>query len=211
MLKLDSLVIEWLGHAGFKLKGEKIVYIDPYDCNANEKADIILVTHAHYDHCSVADIRRLSTINTVVVGTPSCQSKVSLEKAGIKDFKIIKPGAKLNILGINIEAFPSYNLDKSFHPKKDENVGYVIEMSGKRIYHAGDTDKIPEMAKLKNVDVALLPVGGTYTMNAREAAEAANLIKPRIAVPMHYGKIVGSKQDAESFKKLCKVKVEILG
>lgn len=211
MLKLDGLTIEWLSHAGFKLKGEKVVYIDPYESSADEKADIILVTHAHYDHCSIADIQRLSTADTIIVGTPACQSKLSSERVSMKDFKMVGPGVKLDVLGISIEAVPSYNSNKQFHPKTDENVGFVVEMNGKRIYHAGDTDNIPEMADLKDIDVALLPVGGTYTMNAQEAAQAADLIKPNIAVPMHYGKVVGSSQDAERFKELYQGRVEILG
>jgi L-ascorbate metabolism protein UlaG (beta-lactamase superfamily) len=211
VLELDGLVIEWLGHAGFKLKGEKVIYIDPYESSADEKADIILVTHAHHDHCSIADIQRLSTTDTVIVGTPACQSKLPAERVSMKEFKIIKPGVELEVLGISIEAVPSYNLDKQFHPKTDENVGYVVDMNGKRVYHAGDTDKVPEMANIKNIDVALLPVGGTYTMDAKEAAEACDIIKPSIAVPMHYGKIVGSSQDAQSFKSLCKQEVKILG
>lgn len=210
LLKLNGLVIKWLGHAGFKLKGEKTVYIDPYESGAHEKADIILVTHAHYDHCSIADIQRLSTPNTMVVGTPACHSKLSAERVSMKDFKIIRPGMKIDILGVSIQAVPSYNPNKRFHQKSDENVGFVIGMSGKRIYHAGDTDKIPEMANLKKIDVALLPVGGTYTMNAEQAAQAANLIKPKIAVPMHYGKIVGSSADAQKFKELYQGRVEVL-
>ena len=211
MLKLNGLIIEWLGHSGFKVKGEKVLYIDPYQCDAHEKADIILITHSHYDHCSIADVKRISTSSTIVVGTPACQSKLNYERVVMKDFKIVRPGMKLNVLGIGIEAIPSYNLNKKFHQKSEENVGYVISLNGKRIYHAGDTDKIPEMANLKNIDVAMLPVGGTYTMDAREAAEAADIIKPGIVVPMHYGKAVGSLQDAQTFKKLCKQKVELLG
>ncbi len=211
MLKLNGLIIDWLGHSGFKVKGEKVLYIDPYECNADEKADIILITHSHYDHCSIADVKRISTASTIVVGTPACQSKLNYERVVMKDFKIVRPGMKLNVLGIGIETIPSYNINKKFHQKSEENVGYVISFNGKRIYHAGDTDKIPEMANLKNIDVALLPVGGTYTMDAKEAASAADIIKPGIAVPIHYGKAVGSVQDAQTFKKLCKQKVEILG
>lgn len=211
MLKLNGLAIEHLGHAGFKLKGEKVVYIDPYESSDDEKADIILVTHAHHDHCSIADIQRLSTADTIILGTPACQSKLPSERVLMKEFKIVKPGIKLEVYGINVETVPAYNPEKQFHPKADENVGYVIEINGKRIYHAGDTDKIPEMANIKNIDVALLPVGGTYTMDAKEAAQACDLIKPKLAVPMHYGKIVGSMQDAESFKSLCKQEVKILG
>ena len=106
---------------------------------------------------------------------------------------------------------PAYNLNKQFHPKSNGWMGVVVTVSGKRIYHAGDTDNIPEMSNLKNIDIALLPVSGTYVMTAEEAADAANRIMPKMAVPMHYGSIIGTRADAERFRQLCKCKVEILG
>ncbi len=195
--------IKWLGHASFKISGEKIVYIDPWKLQGkNEEANIILITHDHYDHCSLSDIEKLKGKGTTVVAPPDAAKKIT------GDVRVVKPGDELMVQGIKIEAYPAYNLEKEFHPRANGWVGYVIEINGRRVYHAGDTDLIPEMEGIK-ADIALLPVGGTYTMNAREAAEAANRIKPKLAVPMHFGAIVGSSKDAEEFKALCQVPVEI--
>ena len=197
--------IKWLGHAGFKLKGEKTVYIDPFKIGETEPADIIIITHAHFDHLSPEDIGKVQTGKTVVVTTPDCLIKVS------GNVKAINPGTVLDVGGIKIEAVPAYNTNKQFHPRENGWIGVVVTINGKRIYHAGDTDSIPEMSSLKNIDIALLPVSGTYVMTAEEAADAANRIMPKVAVPMHYGSIVGTGDDAEKFRKLCKCKVEILG
>ncbi|MCP3686245.1 MAG: metal-dependent hydrolase [bacterium] len=210
MLDLDGVKIEWLGHACFKITGEKLIYIDPYQIEENEKADIILVTHGHYDHCSVGDIQKLTKHDTVIIATADCLSKLPAERVGAKDVKIAAPGKKFQTDGVLIEAVPAYNVDKQFHQKDEEWVGYIVETKNKRIYHAGDTDFISEMSNLKNIDVALLPIGGTYTMDAKEAAKAADAIKPKIAVPMHYGKIVGSSADAETFKASTSVNVELM-
>ena len=196
--------ITWLGHAGFKIKGEKIVYIDPFKINDAEPADIIIITHEHFDHLSPDDIKKIQTGKTIIVTTPDCYSKVS------GNVKTISPGKTLDIGGIKIEAVPAYNINKQFHPKANSWIGVIVTINGKRIYHAGDTDNIPEMATLRNIDIALLPVSGTYVMTAEEAADAASKIMPKVAVPMHYGAIVGTKADAERFKKLCKCRVEIL-
>ena len=196
--------ITWLGHAGFKIKGEKTVYIDPFKINDNEPADIIIITHEHFDHLSPEDIKKIQTGRTIIVTTPDCYSKVS------GNVKTISPGQTLNVDGIKIEAVPAYNSNKNFHPKQNGWMGVIVTINGKRIYHAGDTDNIPEMSALKNIDVALLPVSGTYVMTSEEAADAANKIMPKVAVPMHYGSIVGTKADAEKFRKLAKCRVEIL-
>ncbi len=199
--------IEWLGHASFKLSGEKIIYIDPWKIAAGEKADIVLVTHEHYDHCSPEDIAKIAKEDTVIVAVADCQSKIlKLDR----EIKLVEPGSRINVKGIDIEAVPAYNTNKQFHPKANQWVGYIVTIGGKRVYHAGDTDFIPEMAQLKNIDIALLPIGGTYTMDAEEAARAANTIKPKLAVPMHVGDIIGTKADIEKFKRLCQVKCEVL-
>jgi len=197
--------IKWLGHAGFKIKGEKTVYIDPFKINETEPADIIICTHEHFDHMSPEDIKKIQAGKTVIVTTPDSFSKVS------GNVKTLVPGQSMDVDGIKIEAVPAYNLNKHFHPKENKWMGVVITINGQRIYHAGDTDSIPEMYGLKDIDIAFLPVSGTYVMTAEEAAGAANRINPKVAVPMHYGAIVGTKEDAEKFKKLCKCKVEILG
>jgi len=205
---LGNVKIDWLGHASFKITNKRVIYIDPYNIQADEKADIILITHSHYDHCSIEDIKGIVKDGTIIIIPPDCQSKLS----GIQGINVhlAKPGKKIEAFGIIIEAVPAYNINKNFHEKSNEWVGYIINTDGKRIYHAGDTDFIPEMKELKEIDVALLPVGGTYTMDAAEAAKAANTIKPKVAVPMHYGSIVGSEKDAKRFKELCNVEVEIM-
>lgn len=196
--------IEWLGHASVKISGEKIIYIDPWNIKKEDKADIILITHSHYDHCSPEDIERLRKEGTVVVAPQDCISKTGRET------KVLQPGEKLTLGVVEIEAVPAYNLKKPFHPRTNQWVGYIVSMGGKRIYHAGDTDLIPEMEGIR-ADIALLPMGGTYTMDAQEAAQAANRIKPQIAaIPIHFGTIVGSERDAQRFKELCTVEVKIL-
>jgi L-ascorbate metabolism protein UlaG (beta-lactamase superfamily) len=205
MLKInDAVTISWLGHASFRLKaGGKTIYLDPWKLKKKDEADLILITHSHFDHLSPDDIRKIQKKETVVVATRDSASKL---KGAIR---IIKPGDKITVDDIEIEAIPAYNIGKSYHPKTNGWVGFIVTLGGSRIYHAGDTDAIPEMKEL-SVDVALLPVGGTYTMTAEEAAEVANEFKPKSAVPMHWGEIVGSKADAEKFKKLFNGETHIL-
>ncbi len=195
--------IAWLGHASFKIGDDKVIYIDPWKLGRAEPADIILVTHSHHDHCSPQDVARLQRETTVIVTVADCADEFK------GDVRILKPGDSLKIDEVTIEAVPAYNTDKPNHPKINGWVGFIIEMGGSRIYHAGDTDLIPEMDEIK-ADIALLPVGGTYTMTAEEAAQTAERIKPEVAIPMHYGEIVGSRADAEKFKRLCSCEVRIL-
>lgn len=198
--------ISWLGHAAFKISDAPLVYIDPWKLSGRDRADLILITHSHYDHCSSEDVNKLRKETTVVVAPADCSGKLEC------DVRAISPGTKLAVGDVQVTAVPAYNVDKQFHPKSSKWVGFVVEIGGKRIYHAGDTDFVHEMKELKDlaIDVALLPVGGTYTMDAAQAADAANAIQPKVAVPMHFGTIVGGVSDAERFKQLCKVPVEIL-
>jgi L-ascorbate metabolism protein UlaG (beta-lactamase superfamily) len=196
--------ITWLGHDSFRIKvPEGVIYIDPWKLRRAEPADLILITHEHHDHFSANDVKKLLKPETTIVtiGVVARQLK--------GDVRTVKPGDTLTVKGITIEAVPAYNPAKQFHPKAAGHVGFIITAGGRRIYHAGDTDAIPEMASI-HADVALLPVGGKFTMTASEAAQAANLIKPQVAVPMHWGDIIGTRADAEAFKKACKVPVEIL-
>lgn len=197
--------IHWLGHASFFIDGLTAkIYIDPYQIKKDFlQADIILITHEHFDHFSIEDIKKIAKADTSIVGPKVIEKKLTFP------IKTISPGEKLNIKGIEIEGVPAYNLNKSFHPKSHAYLGFIITVDGSRIYHAGDTDFIPEMKTLK-ADIVLLPIGGTYTMDAKEAAEAANAINPKFAVPMHWGSIVGSQRDAQAFKEMCKTEVKIL-
>lgn len=199
----DDIKLFWIGHASFRIETEgKNIYLDPWKVTKG-KADIILITHSHFDHLSLDDIKKIRNDKTVIVATRDSSSKLK------GDVRTVKPGDSIEIDGIKVEAIPSYNIGKSFHPKANGWAGYILSVGGKRIYHAGDTDAISEMKKL-SVDVALLPVGGTYTMTAEEAAKIANEFKPAVVVPMHWGDIVGSKADAEKFKELFSGTTEIL-
>jgi len=205
--------ISWLGHDGFKIKNGKVVYIDPYEIKGGEKADILLISHDHDDHCSPEDVERIVSEKTTVVTT--AESKRKLAKTKAKEIRVAKPGEKIAIDDISIETVPAYNVNKfrspgqPFHPKQNEMLGFITTMNGVRIYHAGDTDLIPEMERF-NVDIACIPVSGTYVMTAEEAAESTRRIKPKIAIPMHYGSIVGDAGDAEKFKRLASCEVQIL-
>lgn len=209
-MKIDEADIEikWLGHAGFVIKNSLTIYIDPYNIKEGmDKADIILLTHSHYDHCSVEDLNKIVQEKTRIICPADCQSKITRFDVPVK-IDLVEPNQELDLGTMKILTIPSYNRDKDFHPKDANWVGYLIKMNGVVIYHAGDTDVIPEMQKLTGYQeknfIALLPVGGRFTMTAEEAAEAARIIKPSMAIPMHYDSIVGSEDDANEFVELCK-------
>ena len=195
--------IVWLGHDGFRVDGSKTIYFDPYQIASDKPADLVLVTHEHFDHCSPEDVAKVQGTDTIIVTEKDAAAKLT------GDVRIMSPGEKLAIDDISIESVPAYNVDKSFHPKGKGWLGFVVEIDGVRIYHAGDTDYIPEMNGLKT-DIALLPVSGTYVMTASEAIEAAVAINPQIAIPMHYGAIVGETSDADTFKSALEGKIEVV-
>ena len=194
--------IHWWGHASFKITGEKTVYIDPWKLKDGEPADIILITHDHYDHLSPEDVAKIATDKTWIVTTPDAAAKL------MGNIKMVRPGDSIMVEGIKIEAIAAYNVNKDFHPKSSNWVGFIITINNNRIYHPGDCDLMPEIKDIK-ADIVLMPVGGTYTMTAEEAAQAVNTINPKVAIPMHYDDIVGSKADAEKFKELCQIPVVI--
>jgi len=194
--------IFWLGHSTVRIDGEKVIYIDPWKLKEPKMADIILISHSHYDHLSVEDVGKIQKENTVIVTTQDSAADLS------GDVRTVIPGDVVRIGEILVEAVPSYNTDKAFHPKENNWLGFVVTVMGKRIYYCGDTDIIPEMKNIQ-ADIMLVPVGGTYTMTAAEAARAVNMVRPGVAIPIHYGYIVGSGDDAERFRDLCDVPVEI--
>jgi L-ascorbate metabolism protein UlaG (beta-lactamase superfamily) len=195
--------IVWLGHDSFRIDASKTIYLDPYQVSSGPKADLIMITHDHFDHCSPDDVAKIQQPGTVIVTEKDSAKKLT------GDLRVIKPGESLVVDEVKVEAVPSYNTDKEFHPKKNAWLGFIIEIQGVRVFHAGDTDFIPEMNGF-NVDIALLPVSGTYVMTADQAVEAALAISPKLAIPMHYGTIVGSDQDAINFKKALEGKIEVL-
>jgi len=215
MYDYKGVKITWLGHDGFRIQNGQTVYVDPFQMGKGNppKADVILVSHEHFDHCSPDDLKRIIGPNTVIVAHK--QSHGELSKLNAKEVKIVKPGDKIKIGKIEVEAVPAYNLNKFrepgkvFHPKEDGKLGFVLTVNGVRIYHAGDTDHIPEMKAIRP-EIALVPVSGTYVMTAKEAAEAVASINPKVVIPMHFGAIVGERNDAETFKKLVTCQVEIL-
>ena len=187
-----------LYHSSIKIKREKVIYIDPFKIdNEYHDADIVFITHSHFDHYSEEDIGKIIKENTKLIVTEDLEQKV-LEKVKKENIICVQPEKNYLVDGINFETIPAYNTNKQFHPKANNWVGYVIELNGIKYYFAGDTDITEESKKVK-CDVAFVPVGGTYTMTAKEAAELVNIIKPKIAVPIHYGSVVGTTKDAEDF------------
>jgi L-ascorbate metabolism protein UlaG (beta-lactamase superfamily) len=210
---IDAL--EWLGHAAFRVTvGRATVYIDPYRVGADAPpADLILITHGHYDHFSPQDVERLSKRDTWLVGPAAVAERVSGQ------VHRIGPGETLDdelVRGTHISAVAAYNTSKRdadgnpFHPRDAGWVGYELNVRGERLYHSGDTDVIPEMDSVTGVDVALLPVSGVYVMTAHEAAEAARRIQPRVAVPMHWGSHIGTEHDARTFAASAPVEVRLM-
>jgi L-ascorbate metabolism protein UlaG (beta-lactamase superfamily) len=199
-----AITIQWLNHATFRLSNDRVVYIDPWKVAASDEADVVIVSHSHSDHLSPADVAKVSGPQTHVVTTADCAGKV----AGV--VHQVKPGDTVTVQDVTIEAVPAYNPNKQFHPKANGWIGVVVTLDGKRIYYAGDTDLIPEMDPLRDIDVALLPVGGKYTMNAQEAAQATERFQPRQAIPYHWGDIIGSRADADAFARAAACPVTVL-
>jgi len=197
--------LQWLGHAGFKICHEDtVIYIDPWKLkDSPHDATVVLVSHSHYDHYSPDDIARVSGAETKLVASADVAAE---EKNGRK----ITQGQTVDLGSVRVSGIAAYNPGKQFHPRANNWVGFVIEVGSKRIYYAGDTDLTEEMKSLKDIDVALLPVGGTFTMDATEAAEATKYIKPKRAIPYHWGDIVGDRADAEAFAEAADSEVQIL-
>lgn len=202
MMKVIADKIIWLGHASFRIDADKVIYIDPFRLSKGPKADLVLITHSHHDHLSPKDLDKIKKPDTVFI----------TEKSSVKsltgDVRKMEAGDAMNVYGTKIEAVPSYNLNKKFHPRQNGWLGFIIEIDGVRIYHSGDTDYIPEMKNIK-ADIALLPVSGTYVMTAEEAVQAAIEINPGLAIPMHYDTLVGNIKDAETFKSELAGKIDV--
>jgi len=201
IIELPDLLarLHWLGHASFRLDGPPVIYFDPVGSFKDElpQADIILISHSHSDHYSPALLKRISKPETVIVTSQVVATLLSQD--GVPgQVRALRPAERTAVGAVEIEATEAYNIDKSYHLKEFGNLGFIVILHGRRIYFAGDTDFIPEMADIR-VDVAMLPVGGTYTMDAKEAARAVAAIKPEVVVPMH----MLSDRDVELFRDLC--------
>jgi L-ascorbate metabolism protein UlaG (beta-lactamase superfamily) len=197
--------LQWLGHASFRISdGNTVIYIDPWKLKDDKHdATLVLVSHSHYDHYSAGDIAKVSGMTTKLIAAGDV-----IQKQG--KGQVLKPGETVEANGVKITGVPAYNPAKQFHPKTNNWLGFIIEVAGKRIYYAGDTDETPEMDALKNIDLALLPAGGTYTMNAAEAAGATKQFKPKKAIPYHWGDIVGGQNDADEFAQKAGCPVVVL-
>lgn len=203
--------LRWLGHDSFMLEGPPTIYIDPWHLPEGlPQADVVLVSHEHGDHCSPEDVAKVRGPDTIVLASEGAAPQLK------GTVQVVHPGDEVTLGEVTVRAVPAYNVNKfrapgrPFHPKEALHNGYVLEVAGERLYFAGDTDCIPEMAEIR-CEVALLPVSGTYVMTAEEAAEATTLIDPQVAIPMHYGAgVVGTKTDAERFRERCSVEVRIL-
>jgi L-ascorbate metabolism protein UlaG (beta-lactamase superfamily) len=196
--------IRWLGHAGFLLKEKAGIYIDPYNLGFPDIGDMVLVTHNHPRHCVPDEIKWLRKGSTVIVVPEQCADKFE------GDVRIVKAGDEISVKGVKIEVIPSYTTENQRHPRENGGVGFIITLSdGIRVYHTGDTSIIPEM-KEGIADVVLIPIGGETGMDATQAATAVNIMKPKIAVPMHWTPDKAGKAEAEIFRSLCEYEVEVL-
>lgn len=201
--------IEVLTHSSIRIGGEKVIYIDPFQVQKEDRdADMVLITHDHGDHFSPVDLKKVVNADTVLVVPELLEERCS---DLFKDNRVVvvKPDQTLCECGIDIETIPAYNNHKPFHPKKKGWVGYILTIGDTRVYIAGDTDATPDNRKV-TCDIALIPIGGTYTMTAKKAAELINQIRPAVAIPIHYGNIVGKPEDAEVFQKAVEADVRVV-
>ena len=203
--------IEVFTHSSIRIKGRNItIYVDPFKIKEDfHDADYILITHQHYDHFSPEDIRKVTRESTILVAPESMLDDAREVEMDVKEIVAVKPGIYREISGLELETIPAYNTVKPFHPRRAEWVGYIIRIDGKRIYIAGDTGATKEAKQVK-CDIAMVPIGGTYTLDAKRAADLINTIRPEIAIPTHYGSIAGKKTDADSFEKLVKSPIKVV-
>lgn len=195
-------------HSSIKINGEKIIYIDPYKIKEiNKDADLIFITHEHYDHYSIEDINKIKKSNTRFIVPKSMKNRLIIDRISENDIISVDVKNKYNVDDIEFETIPAYNINKNFHPKNNNWVGYIININNTKYYIAGDTDMTEETINVK-CDIAFVPIGGTYTMDYKEAATLTNKIKPKYTIPIHYGLIVGKYEDAIKYSNLLDKEIE---
>ena len=191
----DAITIN--AHSSIRVGGDTVLYFDPFHLKEEPRdADIVFITHDHYDHLSPEDIARVKKEDTVFVLPASCRE--SAEKDGLENCVFLTPGETVGVKGVPVEAVAAYNVLKPFHPKKNGWLGYVVTLEGRHLYVAGDTDENPDNLSVK-CDIAMVPAGGTYTFDAKHAAKFVNRLRPAVAIPTHYGDIVGKLSDGDDF------------
>ena len=206
---MDISNIEVFTQSSIRIRcGTGTVYADPFRMKISpHDADIVLITHDHYDHFSPEDLAKVINPATILVVPEKVADKAAAFSAQVKAIETVLPGQQYQIAGLSLETVPSYNRIKPFHPKKNGWVGYLLDLDGQRVFIAEDTDKTTENSTVQ-CDIALVPVGGKFTMDAKEAAELINTIRPAAAIPTHYGTIVGKKSDGERFASLVDPAIE---
>ena len=195
-------------HSSIKINGEKVIYVDPYKIKGiNNDADLIFITHEHYDHYSIENINKIKKSNTRFIVPKSMKNRLIIDGISESDIISVDVKNKYSVDDIEFETIPAYNINKSFHPKNSNWVGYIININNIKYYIAGDTDITDEAINVK-CDIAFIPIGGTYTMDYKEAATLTNKIKPKYAIPIHYGLIVGKYEDAIKYSNLLDKEIE---
>jgi L-ascorbate metabolism protein UlaG (beta-lactamase superfamily) len=201
--------LKWFAQSAFRLEtAGKVIYFDPFRIDVKDEADVVFITHSHQDHFSKTDLQKILTPQTVIVAPASCKSEL---RSFNNEQILLSPGDTGTVAGFPVQAVPMYNRVKTkYHPRKKNWLGYVVTIDGVRLYHAGDTERIPEMQDFR-CDIALLPLGQTYTMNSvEEAAQAARDVQARVVVPMHYGFYEGKVKDVETLRQLLKGEIEVI-
>ncbi len=207
-IRTDNITV--FTHSSIGIFGSKTVYFDPFQMNtAPHDADIVCITHSHYDHFSPEDLQKVCKPDTVLVFPESMANEVAEPEFADYPAVPMAPRERRTMDGVEVETIPAYNLHKPFHPKGNAWVGYLITMDNIRYYIAGDTDVTEENQKVQ-CDIALVPIGGTYTMTAKKAAGLVNTIRPKVAIPTHYGSIVGTKTDADEFRNMVSPEISVL-
>ncbi len=194
--------------SSIKITGEKIIYFDPLKVEESHDADLILITHSHWDHFSKEDILKIKKETTKIIAPKDSKEEILTLGFTESNIYIVEPDEEFSLHGILIKTVPAYNKSKTFHPKENKWLGYVVKIEDTIYYVMGDTDALEENKNI-TCDVLCIPIGGTYTMNAKEAAEFTNILNPKKVIPIHYGLVVGTEYDLDTFKQLLNKKIEV--